>query len=136
MVVVPILKASLVCWESPECLYCQVYVIAQRKGRLVSWWGWTTALRRHVSELNLEGCIEPSQVERGKGVSRKDSISQRMEMGKCRISGSQPGCILKSPMDLLKGTDAQGLPPGDTNVTDLGWGPSIGIYEELPRVGG
>lgn len=104
--------------------------------RLASWWGRRMAPRRHASELTLEGRTELSQVERGKGVSRKVSGSKRMEMGKPRIRGSQPGCILKSLAELFTGTDGQTPPPRDTAVTELGWGPSTGIYEELPRVHG
>lgn len=93
------------------------------------------APRRHASELNLERQTELSQLERAKGVSRRDSLSKAMETGRSQVGGSQPGCISKPLMEILKQTDAQALPPRDSDVTNLGWGPSTGIKKSpRPRV--
>lgn len=78
------------------------------------------AARRHtVSELNLEGCPELLQVERGR-YKLRNGISKGTEVGKSQISGAKPGCILKSPQELLQWTDTQTLPSRDSDVSDLG----------------
>ena len=71
-----ILKASLVGYKRQPCpdhLCGEACVMESTEERdRVSWWGLRTALRRQASELNFEGQIELSQVDKGKGTSRRE----------------------------------------------------------------